>query len=257
MTDRGGELIVGILGQWASGKSAAARTLLQTLGGRERAEFIGDRELFASQAVKHLRDLGQSRVRLRVEDDGRQRLEGDLATVWLRPGEDLESAALEALQFDVHDDVMAPWLDESRLALGCLIRARPRRGKPIIVEAGFGRNPADHTLADLFARLAEAGVEPTRVRWIIVEASYETRLERNLKRRIGTPPDVFEKYAAAGGDLTPAEQRRLEEQGVVIRRVRNDHDDIERFRADIVAAFGEMFGDLLPAAGVGDRQDEA
>jgi uridine kinase len=42
-------------------------------------------------------------------------------------------------------------------------------------------------------------------------------------------------------------QNRLEEQGTIIERIPNDHDDIERFRADIIAAFEEMFRDALPA----------
>jgi hypothetical protein len=39
----------------------------------------------------------------------------------------------------------------------------------------------------------------------------------------------------------------LEEQGSTIKRVPNDHDDIEKFRADIIAAFEEMFAGVLPA----------
>ena len=52
---------------------------------------------------------------------------------------------------------------------------------------------------------------------------------------------MFARFAAAGGDLDPDHQRRLEEEGMKIERVRNDHDDIDRFRADIIAAFEEMF----------------
>jgi uridine kinase len=33
MNERKGEIIVGILGQWASGKSTAAKTLVSYLGG--------------------------------------------------------------------------------------------------------------------------------------------------------------------------------------------------------------------------------
>jgi hypothetical protein len=62
------------------------------------------------------------------------------------------------------------------------------------------------------------------------------------------PAELFDRYAADGGDLDPDHQKRLEEQGTVIRRVPNDYDDIARFRAGIIAAFEEMFGDLVPAS---------
>jgi hypothetical protein len=91
-------------------------------------------------------------------------------------------------------------------------------------------------------RLEEAGVEPEQIKWIIVQASYDRRAQRNRKRPDSVPVDKFARYAADGGDLDPDHQRRLEEQGAIIRRVPNDHDDIERFRADILAAFEEMYG---------------
>ena len=40
-----GEIIVGILGQWASGKSTASGTLVRYLGGEGEVIFISDREL--------------------------------------------------------------------------------------------------------------------------------------------------------------------------------------------------------------------
>ena len=65
--------------------------------------------------------------------------------------------------------------------------------------------------------------------------------------RIGPPVDVFARYAADGGDMDPDVQSRIEERGAIIKRVPNDHSDIERFRADIIAAFDEMFKGVLPA----------
>lgn len=96
-------------------------------------------------------------------------------------------------------------------------------------------------------RLEEAGVEPSQIKWIIVEASYEKRSERNQNRQDSVPAVEFDRFAADGGDLDPDHQKRLEEQGTIIKRIPNDHDDIERFRADTIAAFEEMFIGQLPA----------
>lgn len=255
-----GEIIVGVLGQWASGKSTASKTLIRHLGGEGKVTFITDRELLASLAVNHILELEDSQVKRVVEDDGRLRLEGELATVFLRPGEDLSTIDLNLLLFDLHDDVyhtVAPespnWLDKARLALGHRIRERSTAGKPIVIEAGFGTNleptgehPFSHTLSDLFMRLEEAGAEPNQVKWIIVEAGYEKRSERNRKRKDRVPAVEFDRFAADGGDLDPDHQSRLEAQGMVFKRVSNDHDDIDRFRADIIAAFEEMFGGDFP-----------
>ena len=241
MIESTGEIIVGILGQWASGKTAAAETLIRYLGGEGKVAFITDRELFASQAVNHILEL-DSKVTLSIEDDGRQRLDGEHATIWLGPGEDLRTVDLGTLRFDVYDDVIPIWLNGARVELGHQIRERSAGGKPIVIEAGFGKNPFDHTISDLLIRLEEAGVEAKQVKWIIVEAGFDKRSERNQKRRSRVPVDVFARYAIDGGDLDPEHQNRLEEQGTIIKRVPNDHDDIGRFRADIIAAFEEMFG---------------
>jgi ABC-type oligopeptide transport system ATPase subunit len=252
------ESIVGILGQWASGKSTAAKILIRYLGGEGKVTFITDRELLAGQAVNHILELDDSKVTFSVEDDGRQRLEGKLATVWLGPGEDLKTVDLNTLLFDLQDDVydnVAPgscnWLERARLELGYQIRERSTEGKPIVIEAGFGtnmeprgENPFSHTISDLFVRLEEAGVEHKQVKWIIVEACYEKRSERNRKRQDSVPAVEFDRFAADGGDLDPEHQNRLEEQGTTITRVPNDHDDIERFRAEIIAAYKEMFRDV-------------
>lgn len=256
MVEHEGEIIVGILGQWASGKSTAAKTLFRYLGGEGEVVFISDRELFASQVVNHILELEDSKVKLSIEDDGRQRLDGEHATVWLGPGEDLKTVDLNTLNLDAHDDVQALWLNRARIGLGHQICERSTGGKPIVIEAGFGKNPFDHTISDLFTRLEEAGVEPKQVRWIIVEAGYDKRSERNEKRRDRVPVDVFARYAADGGDLDSDRQDRLEEQGAFIKRVPNDHDDIERFRADIIAAFEEMFRGLLPARTVDDKREQ-
>ena len=90
------EIIVGILGQWASGKSAAAKTRIRYLGGEGKVAFIIDRELLASQAVNHILELEDSKVKFSIDDDGKQRLEGKRATVWLGPREDLKTVDLKS-----------------------------------------------------------------------------------------------------------------------------------------------------------------
>jgi hypothetical protein len=264
---QGKGIIVGVLGQWASGKTTAARTLIDYLGGEEEVVFISDRVLLASQAVNHILELGESGVKRTIADDGRQRLEGERTTVWLRPGEDLASVDLGSLQFDLPHDVdtdeKAPfcdWLTEAKVELGRRICASHSGGKPVVIESGFGTNmeprgerPFSHTIADLFASLEEGGAHPRRVGWIIVEAGYERRSARNRRRADSVPAVEFDRYAADGGDLDPAEQRRWEREGTVIRRVWNNHDDVERFRADVIAAFEEMFGGSRNHGGLAPR----
>jgi hypothetical protein len=128
-----------------------------------------------------------------------------------------------------------------RVNLGHKIRAKSAEGKPVVIEAGFGENPLSQTLSHLFASLEKAGVGPEWVKWILVEAGFEKRAERNAKRRGKLLDDVFAAVAADGGDLDPDHQSRLEERGLLLKRVPNEHDDIHRFRADIIAAFEEMF----------------
>ncbi len=245
-----GGIIVGVLGQWASGKTEAARTLVRYLGGEGKVGFLTDRALFASQVIKHMLELEESQVVVSVEDDGRQRLDSELVAVWLKPGEDLRTVDPGTLHFDVYDDqVMNAWRLRAKLELGAQIRERSAGGKPIVIETAFGSNlepvgkdnPYGRTIADLFTRLRKAGVEPEQVKWIIVEAGFDKRSERNEKRRDSILAYQFERLGADGGDLTPDQQRRLEERGAIIKRVPNEHDDIERFRADIIAAFEEMF----------------
>lgn len=110
-------IIVGVLGQWSSGKSTAAKTLVSHLGGEDEVVFINDAVLFASQAVNHLRQM-DSQVAVSVEDDGRRRLEGECARIWLGPGDDRETVCLGTLRFDVRDDVLPEWLRRARLELG-------------------------------------------------------------------------------------------------------------------------------------------
>lgn len=241
MIEERGAIIVGVLGQWASGKSTAARVLVRHLGGEDEVVFLNDAVLLADQAIKHILEAENSKVKLSAEGDGRQRLEGEHSTVWLGPGEDLATVDLSTLRFDVDDAVLPAWLNRARIELGTQLCARPADGKPIVFEAGFGRYPSDHTVPDLFVALEEGGADPNQVRWIVVEAGYGKRAERNEKRRFGPPADVFARYAADGGDLEPDRQRALEEQGTLIRRVPNDHDDLERFSTELIAAFEEMF----------------
>ncbi len=242
-----GGVIVGVLGQWASGKSTAARTLLAYFGGEPHAVFIDDRELVYRLAVHHVLKAGDSKLALSIEDDGQQRLEGERVVVWLDPGEDPSSVDWSRYhRFDVPGDLLPAWLNEARVELGRQICDRRADGKPIVIEAGFGKNPPDHTISDLFVRLEEAGVEPGQVRWIIVETSYDKRSMRNEKRQDSVPLEVFARYAADGGDLDPDHQTRLMEQGTTIKRVPNNHDDVERFRAEIVAALEGLFPGVLP-----------
>lgn len=246
MVEPGGEIIVGVLGQYASGKSEAAKTLVQYLGGDDAVVFITDRALLARQAVRHL--LQQQDIRSGTEEDGRQRLDGGHVTVWLRPGEKLDTLDLSMLRFDVRGAILPDWLDRSRAELGHEIRERSSQGKPVVIEAGFGRDPQFQTLSHLFARLSEAGVEPGHVKWILVEASYEKRVERNAKRPAKVDVGLFARLAAEGGDLDPEAQRRLEEQGTTIKRVPNEHDDLQKFRTDVIAAFKEIFGRSRPVS---------
>ena len=264
MKEPEGEIIVGVLGQWASGKTTAAKTLIRYLGGEDEVTFITDRELFAGQAVNHILELEDSKVVVSIEDDGRQRLDGELATVWLGPGEDLRTVDLSTLHFDVHDDqVLYAWRNRAKVELGYQIRERSAYGKPIVIEAAFGpnmepvgENPFGRTISDLFMRLEKAGVEPRQVKWIIVESGYDKRSERNEKRRDSIPVYYFDRFGADGGDLAPEHQNRLEAGGTIIKRVPNDHSDIDRFRADIIAAFEELFSGVLPARTIDGKREQ-
>jgi len=247
-------VIVGVLGQWASGKSTAAETLVKHLGKEGDVIFITDRVLVAAQAVNHILEIDDSELEVSLLDDGRRRLAGELAAVYLEPGEDLANVDLNTLLFDFHDDVydgVRPnsysWLDKSRLELGQQILEKSADGRPIVVEAGFGtnveprgENPFSQSLSDLFVLLEEAGVELHRIRWIIIESSYAKRSERNRKRKDSVPVAEFDRFAADGGDLEPVHEERYAAQGIMINRVSNDHDDIEQFRSDIIHAFQEM-----------------
>ena len=235
-------IIVGILGQYASGKSAAARTLVQYLGGEDQVIFITDRELVARQAVQDVLGRGAANIKSSLEADGRRRLDGEHATVWLRPGEDLGSVDLDTLRFDMSADFTYDCLQRSRIELGRLIGESAAQERPIVIEAGYGQNPSCQSLAHLFACLEEAGAEPRQVRWILIKAAFDIRAERNRRRRDKVPVETFAVIAADGGDLDPEHQRRLEAQGTIIRRVPNEHDDLSRFRADIIATFEELFG---------------
>ena len=250
MSESDGGVVVGVLGQWASGKTEAAKTLIRHLGGRDNVVFLTDRALFASQAIKHVLEHEDSEVVVHVEDDGRQQFDCEPVTIWLDSGEDLTSVEPSTLKFDIHDDEMLlAFRRRAKLELGRQICARSAAGSPVVVEAAFGPNPEEveenpygRTIADLFARLQRAGVEPWRVKWIIIEAGRDTRAARNAKREDKIPVHYFERFAADGGDLDPDYERRLVEQGTLIRRVHNDHDDVGRFRSDIVAAFEDMLG---------------
>ena len=256
MTEPDAPIIVGVLGQWASGKTEAARTVIRHLGGEGNVVFLSDRVLWVSQLIKHMLELEDSEFSVSVEDDGRQRLDSELATVWLRPGEDLRTVDPSTLNADIYDDeVLLAWRRKGKVELGHQILERSASGKPVIVEAAFGPNPEGEgdnpygrTISDLFARLERACVDPRQVKWIIVEARLATRSKRNAKRQDTIPTHFFERFAAEGGDLAPDHERRLVEQGTLITRVPNDHDDVERFRVDVVTAFEAKFGGVFSAA---------
>jgi hypothetical protein len=257
MADGRKEIIVGVLGQWASGKSTAAETLVRHLGGEGEVTFLTDREILARTVITHVLGFEGSRVKRSIDQAGTRRFDGDLATVYLGPEETLDNVDLNYLRFDLHaeiyDNVPADsrsWIDEVRLELGRQIFDQSSEGKPIVVEAGFGtntdprgENPVRHTISDLFKILAEAGVRSDQVKWIIIEASYQTRSERNRWRKDTVPAAEFDRFAADGGDLDPDQQERWVAQGMSLVRVPNNHDDVDKFRADIVAAFGELVKD--------------
>ena len=248
-------IVVGLLGQWASGKSTAAKTLVNYLGGAERVTFITDREQLARQAVLHILNLDENRIKRSETSDGKVRLEGELATVYLDPCEALETVDLNMLLFDldkaVYDCVPVntlSWMDKARLEMGREILIQASSGKPIVIEAGFGtntesrgENPFRNAIADLFDRLDEAGVKAGYIKWIIIEASYKTRSVRNRLRPDSVPTYEFDRFAADGGDLDPEQQRQLEASGAIFKRVPNNHDNVERFKTDIIAVFEDLF----------------
>jgi hypothetical protein len=242
MTGRDGNIVVGVLGQWASGKSTAVRTLVQHLGGEGEVVVLNDAALLGQQVADYVLEQRDCTAKPSIEDDGSQRWEAEYANVWLAPGQDWETVDLVTLRYSVSDKVLPVWLDRARIELGHQIREKPSDGRPMVVEAGFGEYPLGHGIAELFSRLEEAGVQPGLVKWIIVEADFEKRAERNERRRYGPPVHVFARYASDGGDLDPDDQKCLEERGAIISRVSNDHDDIEGFRADIIAAFERLHG---------------
>lgn len=265
MTEMQESIMVGLLGQWASGKSTASKTLVDVLGGPGNVVFLTDREILARRAMKHVFESGEMEAIRYLEEGGRQRIEGKDAIIWLNPGENPDTVDLNTLLFDLHDGVYdnvavgeLSWFDKVRLELGAQIREHARGDKPVVIEAGFGTNtqprganPFSHTLADLFSRLDEAGVSPQTVKWIVIAARYETRWRRNQMRLDSVPAAEFSRFAADGGDLDPVLQRQLEADGLALKRVPNDHDDLERFKVDIITAMEDLFRQRLPAAPTG------
>ena len=243
----GGEIVVGILGQWASGKTEAARTLIRHLGGVRKVAFLSDRELFFRQAHEYFLGLDESQVTTTIEPDGSRRLQSEQAALWLGPGQDLRSVDLCCLRFYPDDETSASWLAASRLELGHRIRVRSAANKPVVIEAAFGPDvqdlgggPLRLTVADFFSGLENAGLEAEQIKWIIVEAGYDLRSARNERQGARVPVHIFDRFAIDGGDLTSEQQKEFEKRGTIIKRVSNDHDDIERFRSDIITAFEEI-----------------
>lgn len=257
MSQHGSNAVIGVLGQWASGKSTAAKILVEHLGGERSVIFLTDRELLAGFAARHIGELDEARIKRRPDDAGGVWLEGELAIVHLPPGKDLDSVELNTLLFDLEDAVydevplgQLGWFDRVRLELGRQILERSSSGAPVVIEAAFGtntdprgENPFRHTVADLFTRLSESGVAPGQVRWIIIQAGYETRAERNRRRSDKVPEEEFDRFAADGGDLTPEQEREWRDRGLEFARVQNDHADVERFKSDILAACDQLLGE--------------
>jgi hypothetical protein len=242
-----GNVLVGVLGQWASGKTIAARTLIEHLGGREAVIFITDRAFLAGQAVDHVLELEGSGMKCLTEESGRRCLVGEHAKFWLEPGQELETTELDDIAFYLDDECMALWHERARWELGRSICKQSTAGKPVVIEAAFGPDtelaghPFKLSLSTLFSTLEEGGVHPSLVKWIIADAGFDVRATRNEARLAKVPVDVFAHFAADGGGLLPEERACLEERGAVFKRVSNDHADVEKFRADVVAAFGEIF----------------
>ena len=55
-------IVVGILGQWASGKTVAARALIRHLGGEGNVVFLTDRDLLVEQALGYFLGLDGSEI---------------------------------------------------------------------------------------------------------------------------------------------------------------------------------------------------
>ena len=245
MGEREVTAIVGVLGQWASGKSCAAEALIDHLGGRRKVVFLSDRCYLARLAVDHALEYCLDGAV--TEENGTRRWSSRLSSFWLGPDESLETVDLNSLEFAMDPSLTGAWLNRGRRNLGYAIAEGSSEGKPIVIEAAFGTNtrpegpnPLSHTIADLFAILEEAGAGVCQIKWIIVEASYEIRWKRNEQRLSRVPGEIFEILAADGGDLAPDDQRQLEEQGTVIIRVPNDHDDRQRLHREVIAAYERM-----------------
>jgi hypothetical protein len=204
--------------------------------------------------VDYILGLDDSKIIHTTSEKG-ESFEGELAIVYVPPGETLETLDFNALLFDLKDEVYNnvpmntySWFDQIRIELGRQIRERSREGKPIVIEAGFGtntdkkgENPMSHSIHDLFTLLEVAKLDPNLVKWIIIEASYQVRLMRNQKRKDTVPAKEFDRFAASGGDLTPAEEQEWVKGGARFIRVPNNHDDYQRFKKDIIAAYKELF----------------
>jgi hypothetical protein len=244
-----GPIVIGVLGQWASGKTEAARTLIRHLGGEGNVVFLTDRDLLVEQALGYFLGLDDSEITTTLEPDGTRQLQGEHAVSWLGPGDELDSVELDHFRWRPNDEVIGPWHDAARLALGEQICARSVEDASVVIEAAFGPDLEDLggvplwlSIANLFARLENAGVGPRCVKWIIVEAGHKVRAERNRRRGADVPVDIFDQLSADGGDLTPEQQKEWENRGMILKRVRNEHNDIERFRSDTIAAFEEIWG---------------
>ena len=211
--------------------------------------FLSDRELLFRQAHEYFLGLDESEVTVVLEADGSRRLQSDQAALWLGPGQDLRSVDLCSLRFYPDDETSASWLAASRLELGHRIRARCEVNRPVVIEVAVGPDvqdlgggPLRLTIADFLSGLENAGVQVNRIKWIIVEAGYEVRSGRNERQGAHVPVDIFDRFAIDGGDLTREQQKAWEKRGLILKRVSNDHDDMERFRSDIITAFEEVSG---------------
>ena len=88
--------------------------------------------------------------------------------------------------------------------------------------------------------------------YLIAQYMNKTRLREKQERATGLIAEAetkakdivlqVDRFAADGGDLEPDQEKIWVEKGMTIKRVSNNHEDVQRFRDDIVAAFEELFG---------------
>lgn len=231
-----------IVGEFASGKTTAAGFVENQLRVNGEVLSNSDREEYARGVLHDLREHQQS---TEMMGEGRLVVRGRHATAFVTEGEDFSSTPLYELSFRVHDNTI-PY--EARRRLGFWMLAGLDDEMPRVMEIAIGtnkssegENPFSHTLADFVDIVEEVGVLPEHLRIIYLEASFETRSQRNQRRPDPVPWEAFEQYAAEGGGLTLGFAQELQERGAVIVRVNNDHDNLLKFQREVEGAFRSLY----------------